>query len=470
MLLNRRHFLTSSLKAMGAAALLPLPFQLSVAKAADGFIEFTAMPASQKLYNADAPASDLWTYNGQTPGPEIRVKRGERVKVRLINNLPEPTSIHWHGIRIDNAMDGVSGLTQEPAQPGETFEYDFVVPDAGTYWFHAHHRSWNQVARGLYGALIVEENEDNFDAEHDLTLVLDDWRLTREGALDTESLGSMMDWSHGGRLGNWLTINGKSLPNFSLNANEAYRLRLINAANSRVLELDPNDFGAKILAFDGQALPEPITLSYAPLLLAPAQRVDLLVVPKAGEDFTLKEMTGGDGYPFAGFKIIDKGSKLGAIPVLSSNNLPEPDVENARTVRIHMTGGAMGQMGDIVYKGEVLEGSRFRDTGQVWALNGVANLADEPLFQAKRGETIILETLNDTAFMHAMHTHGHHFRIIERVGSDVDEGKPWRDTFLVGIKQTTRVAFVADNPGKWLLHCHMLEHAAAGMNTWFEVI
>ncbi len=134
-----------------------------------------------------------------------------------------------------------------------------------------------------------------------------------------------------------------------------------------------------------------------------------------------------------------------------------------------MTGGAMGRMVEAVYQGKVLSGEDYPRTKQLWAFNGVANLAEEPLLAAQRGETIILEVFNDTAFMHAMHVHGHHFRVIERSGATIDDGDPWRDTFLVGPEQTVRIAFVADNPGKWLFHCHMLEHAAAGMNTWFDV-
>ena len=179
--INRRQLLQ---QAVGATAAISAPAIFQTANASDGFIEFIAEETKVKLYGEDAPASDLWTYGGKSPGPEIRVKRGERVKVRLINKLKEPTSIHWHGIRIANAMDGVAGLTQEAVKPGETFEYDFVVPDTGTYWYHAHNKSWNQVARGLYGALIVEDDEQIFDKEHDLTLVIDDWRLNRIGTLD----------------------------------------------------------------------------------------------------------------------------------------------------------------------------------------------------------------------------------------------------------------------------------------------
>lgn len=469
---NRRNFLKSSAGTLGLA-LLPASFKASIAS--DGFLEIIAGPSQQKLYSGDAPHSDLWSYNDSTPGPEIRVKRGDRVKVRLVNKLEEATSIHWHGIRIANDMDGVSGLTQKAVEPGDTFEYDFNVPDAGTYWYHAHNRSWNQVARGLYGALIVEGDTADFDAEHDRTLVLDDWRLDQSGTFDTASLGSLMDWSHGGRLGNWLTVNGESQPKYALNANEPYRLRLINTSNARVLELDTKQLGAKILSYDGQNLPAVAELPYQPLLLGPAQRVDLLVVPKPGIPIQLDEISSGQAFSIASFEILEKPDSTPpnpvlVVPALISNDLTEPDLENARTFTLDMTGGAMGRMGDITYKGKKLEGADFRSTGQVWAFNGIANLADAPFFSVQRNDTIVLNTVNNTAFLHAMHIHGHHFRILERRGSGIDEGQPWRDTFLIGPEQTTKIAFVADNPGKWLLHCHMLEHAAAGMNTWFEVV
>lgn len=460
---DRRKFLQWTL---GTAAFTAFP--TVAAGQDDGIIRLVAGPSERKLYPGQAAASSsLWTYNDLTPGPEIRVAKGERVRVRLTNNLEEPTSVHWHGIRIDNAMDGVAGLTQEPVPPGESFDYDFTVPDSGTFWYHAHNRSWNQVARGLYGPLIVEEAGPAFDRDHDLTLVIDDWRLGNDGALDLASFGSLMDWSHGGRLGNWLTVNGRSLPTFTLKAGEAYRLRLICAANARVFELDPSRFGAKVLAYDGQPLPEPVTLDYAPFLLGPAQRVDLLVAPQ--EDFALEEISGNEPFAFASFKVEESSGRDRVVPRLAANAIPEPDLSNARNVRLDMTGGAMGGFAEIVYKGRRLQGEDFQTTGQMWAFNGVANLADEPLFGARRGETVVVETINNTAWVHAMHTHGHHFRVLERSGLTVDDGRPWRDTFLIGPQQTTKTAFVADNPGKWLLHCHMLEHAAAGMTTWFEV-
>ncbi len=466
MKIKRREFLRSSMTAATMAA-FPVTYDLSYAL--DKVLEISAKPSKQRLYQSDAPASDLWTYNGGSPGPSIRVKRGERIRVRLKNELDEPTSIHWHGIRIANAMDGVSGLTQKAVDPGSTFEYDFIPPDAGTYWYHAHNRSWNQVARGLYGPLVVLEDDPAFDDDHDLTLVVDDWRLNQNGTLDVASIGSLMDWSHGGRLGNWITVNGYSQPTFKLRTGEAYRLRVINASNARILEMDPGRFKAYVIAYDGQALAGPMEPGYSPLMIGPAQRVDFIISPTEQGAFMLEELSGDRPFPFAQLQIVGTSKQTTKPPNLTPNRLPEPNLIGAKRIQLHMTGGAMGTMGDTVYNGKKLQGSDYSKTGQVWAFNGIANLADDPFFSAARGETIILETVNKTAFVHAMHVHGHHFRIIERGGSSVDEGNPWRDTFLVGPDQTTTIAFVADNPGKWLLHCHMLEHAAAGMNTWFEV-
>ncbi|WP_319529062.1 multicopper oxidase family protein [uncultured Cohaesibacter sp.] len=464
MKLTRRDFCRLGAGVAAATALMPYHFAL----AEDGFLEIRAQKTEKSLA-PDAPTSTLWGYNGLVPGPEIRVKQGERVKVRFINELDEASSVHWHGIRIDNAMDGVSGLTQDAVEPGASFDYDFVAPDAGTYWYHAHNRSWNQVGRGLYGPLIIEEPYPTFDAEHDITLVLDDWRLNQNGQFDEASMGMMMDWSHGGRLGNWLTVNGESLPEMTLKAGEAYRLRLINVSNARTLELDPNRFDAKVLAFDGQPLPQPIAMPYAPYLLSSAQRVDLLVVPKEGQDFALEEISGQAPFPFLKFRVMGKAAGTPDIPILKPNPLAEPDLAAATTHRLHITGGAMGQMGPMTYKGKPLGQQEMMQSKQFWALNGVANLPEQQFFTAKRGETVIIEMINDTAWPHAMHVHGHHFRIDEREGSTIDEGRPWKDTFLIGAGQTSKISLVADNPGKWLLHCHMLEHAAAGMTTWFEV-
>ena len=464
----------------GAGAGLSLGFlpTLSLSKSTDGLIELRAVKARKKLAGNKYPASDLWLYNGESPGPELRVKQGDTVRVRFTNELDEPTSIHWHGIRIVNSMDGVSGLTQEPVKPGEAFEYVFEVPDAGTFWYHAHNKSWEQVARGLYGSLIVEEPQSLVDREHDITLVIDDWRLSNDGTFDLASLGNLGDWSHAGRLGNWLTVNGKSQPTFKLVKGETYRLRLINAANARILQIDPSAIGAKVIGYDGFLVTEARETQGEVLAVTPAQRVDLLFTPDDASvkklndvgDFALQEISGREALSIALFEVEERNSKAAPTSKLTlhQNKIAEPDTDSAKAVSLDMAGGAMGRMGQMMYRGKKMKRGDFERTGQMWSFNGIANLGEKPLFRANKGETIVLTTDNQTGWPHGIHLHGHHFQVLELNGKPLKH-RDWRDTFTIDRDETVKIAFVADNPGKWLLHCHMLEHAAAGMNTWFEV-
>ena len=150
-----------------------------------------ARPGRTHLVGGSYPETAVWSYNGTVPGPEIRVRQGERLRITVENRLAEETTVHWHGLRVPNAMDGVPHLTQKPIAPGETFVYEFDVPDAGTYWYHPHQRSFEQVGRGLYGPLIVEEREP-IQVDRDVTWVLDDWRLLPDAQI-SDDFGNFMD-------------------------------------------------------------------------------------------------------------------------------------------------------------------------------------------------------------------------------------------------------------------------------------
>ena len=228
----------------------------------------------------------IWGFEGIAPGPEIRVTQGTRIQRRLVNNLPDATSTHWHGIRIDNAMDGVAGLTQDAIAPGASFDYDFTVSDAGTYWYHAHNRSFEQVARGLHGALIVDE-PDPLDIDREEVLILDDWLVDPETAQIADTFGAMHDLSHAGRLGNYITTNGQYNLAKQVKRHDRLRLRLINASNARVFQLALDGLEGWIVALDGMPLTQPMKVE-GPFLLAPAQRIDLIA------DVTAE--TGGAGH------------------------------------------------------------------------------------------------------------------------------------------------------------------------------
>ena len=153
------------------------------------------------------PETDIWSYNDSAPGPEIRVRQGDRLRVTVENGLDEATTIHWHGIRLPNAMDGVPYITQPPIEPGGSFVYEYTLPDAGTYWYHPHQRSYEQSGRGMHGALIVEERNP-VRVDRDVVWVLGDWRLNRDASI-RGGFGRFMDVSHNGRVGNTVTINGR---------------------------------------------------------------------------------------------------------------------------------------------------------------------------------------------------------------------------------------------------------------------
>lgn len=427
----------------------------------------TARKATVQLAPEGYPATEVWSYDGTIPGPLIRVPQGGRVTRQLVNDLDVPTSIHWHGIRIDNAMDGVAGLTQEPAAPGETFDYDFAVPDAGTYWYHAHKNSMEQVARGLSGVLIVDEATPP-DVDRDEVLMLDDWLLDPETGAFAEPFAHPMMMSHGGRTGNLIGVNGQYAYAMQAETGERLRLRLINAANARIFGLKLEGMTGWTVALDGMPLETPVEVS-GEIVLAPAQRVDVIVDVTASDGPAgLLMSLDGDSWE-ALVEIAVTGARIprdtAPAPLPANPNTALPDLSNARRFDMVMEGGAMAGMDGATYQGEQLDFRALIEKGQFWALSGQAGLSDTPFAALKRGEVARITLTNRTAFPHAMHLHGMHFR---EVRADGTMG-PLRDTILSVPDAPLDIAFTADNPGKWLMHCHMLAHAASGMNTWIEV-
>ena len=179
-MINRRTFVHGSAAATALALAAPMSARFA---RSDTALRLVAEPGSAHLLESGQPKTPIWGYNGVVPGPMLRVRQGKELTAELVNKLPQPTTVHWHGIRIINSMDGVAGLTQPPVQPGDSFTYRFVAPDAGTYWYHPHYRTWEQLARGLHGALIVDEEKPP-EVDQDLVLIFDDWRIGTKGKID----------------------------------------------------------------------------------------------------------------------------------------------------------------------------------------------------------------------------------------------------------------------------------------------
>jgi FtsP/CotA-like multicopper oxidase with cupredoxin domain len=426
-----------------------------------------AAPAKWPLVGPPHPDTDVWAYGGQVPGPEIRLRQGERLKAVLDNRLAQETTIHWHGIRLPHAMDGVPHLTQAPVKPGGTFTYDFVCPDAGTFWYHPHARSFEQVGRGLYGALIVEEAEPPA-VDRDLVWVLDDWRLLANASL-AEDFGNFMDMSHAGQVGNTVTINGRLPDRFGVRAGERIRLRLINVANARIFSPAFAGHQPTVIALDGQPV-EPHAAEEGRVTLGPGMRADLILdmTGKPGETFSVV-----DGfYRQQSYKLVDlaygpeappRRPPLGLVR-LPANPLPEPDAEGARRHEVALGGGMMGGMMAATVDGKRVDMRALMQQGLAWAINGVAAQGHhmEPMLTLKRGQSHVLAIRNDTAWHHAMHPHGHSFRVLARDGQPTRR-REWQDTILLAPREQADIAFVADNPGDWMFHCHMLEHQDGGM-------
>ena len=458
--ITRRQF-HGSVLAAAAAATLPTFARSQTAPI------LHAREGSARLAPAEYPETRIWGYDGTVPGPVLRARQGERMTQSFRNDLPQASSVHWHGIRIENGMDGVAGLTQPAVAPGEEFLYDFVLPDAGTYWYHPHNRTYEQMARGLYGALIVEEAEVGPDVDLDEVLLLDDWRLTDDAQI-AEGFGNMHDWAHAGRIGNWITVNGNGGWTREVARHTRVRLRVVNAANARIFTLEARGLEGWVVALDGMPLEAPLPLSE--LTLAPAQRADLIVdvVAGIGEEAFLVSFERDGGYAIAAFPVagVARQARLSAPGALPPNPVPVlGPLETAARAELRMEGGAMGGMRGAMMDGRMMGMRDMAAEGKVWAFNGMADMGDTPLLDARRGETVRIAMINDTAWPHGMHLHGHHFR---QIGVNGRLG-PLRDTILMNRGETVEIAFVADNPGDWLLHCHMLEHSAGGMMTWLRV-
>ncbi|CUK04971.1 Multicopper oxidase mco [Shimia thalassica] len=431
--MNRRDFLITA----SAAALAP---QVSFARSQ---FELVAEPVEAQILPAEEyAATQSFGFNGGLPGPEIRTRQGHPLEVLLRNKLNEGTAVHWHGIRLPNAMDGVPVLTQKIVDPDATHTYQFSPPDAGTFWYHSHYLSHEQVARGLMGPLIIEEATPP-DVDHDITAVLADWRLDQNGQL-TDDFATMHDIAHGGRMGNFARA---FLPDVPLKTGERIRLRLINAATDRIFPLNLSGIKGKIVALDG--MPLTAARDFETIELAPAQRVDIIADVESTLEIAMA--TRGGSYPLG--QIDPVGStepRTIPIPVLSPNEVPRPG-DVAQELVLTMQGGAMG-------------GRHGGDN--IWAFNDLSDMQPAPFASFSRGETARLRLVNETSFPHGIHLHGHHFYEVQSDGTLGD----LRDTSLVPAGETQDILCVFDNPGKWMLHCHMLSHQAGGMKTWVEVL
>ena len=305
--------------------------------------------------------------------------------------------------------------------------------------------------------------------------MLDDWRLTREAEI-SDDFGAAMDMSHAGRLGNTVTINGHVPETFAVRRGERIRLRLINAANARIFALDFGDHEPRIIALDGQ----PVVPHAAPgrrVVLGSAMRADVILdcITATNSKVPLVDRAYRDN-EYRLLDIVYEDPPLrDAAPdwdiALPDNPLPEPDMASARRHEVLFTGGMMGAMVErdmgLSRSGGMMEGGMMgmrHDGRGIWFVNGKAAEGHmlDPFLTLERDASHVIQMTNATEFHHPIHLHGHSFRVITRDGAPT-ELREWQDTVLMAPRERVEIAFVADNPGDWMFHCHILEHQAAGM-------
>ncbi|GMV03806.1 MAG: putative oxidase [Gemmatimonadota bacterium] len=389
------------------------------------------------------------TYNGQVPGPTIEARVGDSVVVRLKNSLDEPTTIHWHGLRVPASMDGTQ-VVQPTVAPGETFEYRFTVPDAGTFWYHSHVNETVQVEKGLYGALIVRER-DELTLDHERVLVLDDVTLNRRG--DFARFGGWIE-AHMGREGDVRLVNGRVEPELAMAAGQLERWRVVNASSARYVRLSVGGTPFSILGTAGGFIESPVKATE--VLLVPGDRVDIAVGPFPEGDVIQVESLPYDRH--TGKKKVERFAtvRVGAAQA-SIAVIPE------RLRVIEALADAEAVPTRFVKMSEKLNLRRGTD----FMINDERHHNDAPVTV---GELQVWEIANASHMDHPFHLHGFFFQVLA-VNGVAPAFRSWEDTVNVPPRGSILIAWMPDDrPGTWMYHCHILEHHAGGMMANFAVV
>ena len=400
---------------------------------------------------------DAWTYNGSIPGPMIHVNVGDRLIVHFTNSLPAESTIHYHGLRIPIAMDGVPGYSQPPVETGGSFTYDFIVPDAGIYWYHPHVMSAMQVGFGLYGAFLVEDpvEAQTVGVADELVILLSDIAVTEAGELEDPNSGGSSGMAFG-REGNHVLINGRKTPPLVARTGAPQRWRIINAAKSRYYKLDlGEEYTFTKVGGDGGLMEYSVEQDF--LVLGAGERADVIVTPRGSPDdeLMLRSQLHDRGYGSTELRALFQD--LVAITIA---DMPEyvggPLPEVRRTIEPFSTEGATEVKLDLTINQDLT--GRFE-----YAINGRPYWRARPVL-ANLGETQIWTVDNQTAWSHPLHLHGFFFLVLDDNGELVRPYE-WKDTVDIPFEQTVRllVRFDDGRPGTWIFHCHILDHAEGGL-------
>jgi len=419
-------------------------------------VEVNLEAAISSLEIVPGVKSDVWTYNGGLPGPLIHARAGDRLIVHFTNKLPKPTTVHWHGVRVPIEMDGVPDISQPAVEPGGAFTYDFVVPDAGLFWYHPHVMSNAQVGFGLYGALLVDDPADTIAVADQLVLVLSDIGIDEKtGELHSAESGGGLGTLFG-REGNIVLVNGHANPTLKFRDGGLQRWRIVNTAKSRYFNLVLGESQhLTVIGVDGG--PIEYSTEEDRLVLAPGERLDVLVAPRreSTEPLMLRTFPFDRGFGSVEFRTVEDVMTLSPASMPSIPPAPLPRTQHAMTPM--STSGAT-QLGM-----ELL----------VERPSATFSIKTNPDYKhavipAALGETQVWTITNHATWAHPIHIHGVFFQILDDKGAPVHP-IAWKDTVSVPADSTVRLAVRFDRRGSWMYHCHILDHSEAGLMSTVDV-
>ena len=411
---------------------------------------------------------EAYAYDGRVPGPELHVTEGDTVRVAVSNTVTEPTTIHWHGVEVPVAMDGVPKLSQEPIPPGGTFTYEFVATPAGTRWYHAHFNELAQQGGGLVGALIVEPRPaDRSAPDREYTLVTQEWvtavapatKPTPPTPAAPGDMGGMMGGMVGSGAGeprfDTFVVNGKAYPYtapLTVRQGERVRLRFINAGATQTQMLGLAGHILTMTHTDGNPLVQPADTEA--VLLGVGERVDVEFVANHPGRWQLQGLLPGQAAHGLAVDVVYEGREGDPVQVFS----PQARVALARYSDLR--GPPHPASPDRTYDLTLSGGMMMMGGADTWTINGRSYPQTDPLI-VQPGERVRLKLFNMSMEDHPMHLHGHTFQIVMIAGRPVDG--PLKDTLTVRHMEQYEIEFVANNPGTWLFHCHNLEHMSGGL-------
>lgn len=407
-------------------------------------IELEAREAT-KTFGA-SPPTPVWTYNGLTPAPLIDAKVGDKLVVRFKNSLPEPTTIHWHGLRLPAVMDGTLAM-QSPIPPGGTFTYEFTLRDAGFFWFHPHLRSDIQVQKGLYGALRVRGPVEP-EVDQERVLVLDDIKLDKEGKVSEylDDHSRMM-----GREGNTMLVNGVANARVSIDPGALVRLRIVNVANGRFFNLRIPGQRLRVIGTDGGLMPVPYDVET--LLMSPGERFDVVFVADAAPGSELPLVS----EPY------ERGHDSGSLPPVEVARFAVSTSARRPPRPVPASFPAIERLPDGPVDFPIRLNEKLIDGEVMFTINDAVH-PDVPVITVKNGDVRVLEVKNESDMDHPFHLHGFFFQVLAKDGIALaPEALANKDTIIVRAKGSLKLVARFDEPGSWMYHCHILEHGEHGM-------